>query len=166
MTNFYDIIELTNIFRAFWRALILNINVLTYSDSTASSSLLLYTYFPFASTHCHKIVPVIWNSFESDQFVQINKPLFALKTANFFQCSISILAAPFPPYMFVTKNDSNESQYTFSGMEYEMLHQLSIKMNFYINFSIFWSPAIGKVYENGSADGMYELVSSSSIVPS
>lgn len=160
LTNYFEDQEhnIISIFRDCWQNEIVNVNVLTYSDgSRPAAAVLLYTYFPFASSHCGEIVPVIWNSFEIGHTVR-NEPHFPPKTRNLFQCPIPILVAPLRPYIFVTGSDS-DATYHFEGIEYNLLVELSKRMNFKLNLTVYWDQDLGALYENGSAGGSFGMVS-------
>lgn len=118
----------------------------------------MHTYFPFTPYHCGEIIPVAWNSFHSDHFVQPHKEIFPSKTGNLFQCPISILVSPIQPYIFTTENNSDGS-YNFDGIEYHLLLELSKQINFKLNISIYWEQFLGELYEfNGSAGGAFGMV--------
>ncbi|KAG4068684.1 hypothetical protein HA402_002375 [Bradysia odoriphaga] len=147
--------ELNNIFNEFWQSMIVNTNILAYSDDD-KQSLSLHTYFPFAASHCRKIVPIIWDNFKIDHSVQNEKQLFPFKTNDLFQCPLSILVMPYRPYISVTKNGSHGIH--VYGIEYNVLHELSQRMNFQLNFSFYPGP-LGIIHDNGTSTGLWKLVS-------
>lgn len=159
LTSFFEDQEtdLINIFRECWKHDIVNVNILTYSEATRPA-VLLHTYFPFAPSQCGTILPVVWNTFEMGHFVEKN-PLFPLKTKNLFQCPISILVSQFRPYVFVTRNNA-DATYDFAGIEYNLLLELAKRINFKLNFTVYWNPNLGALYDNGSASGAFGMVSS------
>lgn len=149
--------DLVNIFRDLWQSYIVNVNILTYANTTRPL-ILMHTYFPFGSHYCGKIVPLVWNFFDNDHLVQSNKLIFPLKTENLFQCPISVLVAPLRPYIFITGNNSDGSP-ILEGIEYNLIQELSQRLNFTLNISIYWDQNLGAVYGgNGSAIGAFGMV--------
>ncbi|KAG4074997.1 hypothetical protein HA402_014576 [Bradysia odoriphaga] len=134
--------NLIDTFSAFWSHMILDVNILTYCHK--NDSLLVHTYFPFAPTHCNKIVPVIWNAFKNGHFVETE--LFPSKTKNLFQCPIPILVAQFRPYIYITRNHSDGS-HDFDGFEYNLLYVLAKELNFRLNMTVFWDEDTTDVWD-------------------
>lgn len=151
LTQFYQNHNtiVTNILHDCWKNDILNVNILTYGPTGTLDELALYTYFPFTPSNCGKVLPMIWNHFRNNRFVNSEHQLFPLKTENFHQCPISILVCPLKPYIYVTKTYS-DGTHDFEGVEYTLLQALSKRINFKPVFSIHWDPNIGMVYENGT----------------
>ncbi|KAG4074954.1 hypothetical protein HA402_014533 [Bradysia odoriphaga] len=145
ITNFDEGSDnLIDTFSAFWSHMILDVNILTYCHK--NDSLLVHTYFPFAPTHCNKIVPVIWNAFKNGNFVETDQQFFPLKTGNLFQCPIPILVTPIRPYIYITRNNSDGS-HDFDGFEYNLLCELAKKLNFQLNLSVFWDENTTDVWD-------------------
>lgn len=106
------------------------VNVIVLQPSSNQCKVLLYTYFPYTSTHCEQVKPVEYNFLETDLFA-IDKSHFPFKLSNLYQCSLRISSYNLPPHMILTASDSDSSIIHTDGIDGITLRTLSQKLNFH-----------------------------------
>lgn len=146
-----------NILQDCWERRIINVNVLVPQNGQTTEAT-LYTYFPFTSSYCEKVTPVIWNQFESGHFVHQKREFFPRKTNNLYQCSLIVVAVEIPPHIFLRGFHSNKT-IVVEGIDANLVYVLSEKMNF---TPIFVAPddipRRGIIHTNGTASGALGMV--------
>lgn len=132
------------ILQDFWNNDIINVNILAHNPKRTGKHLVLLTYFPFTTFHCGDVVPVVWNHFSENRFVVSDRELFPPKTENFYQCPVSVLAAPMRPFFFM--DDKN----TVGGIESDLIKLLSVRLNFKSSLLVHQHLEIGIIHKNGT----------------
>ncbi|XP_055910417.1 uncharacterized protein LOC129944778 [Eupeodes corollae] len=111
------------IFDYCWKNYIINVNI---QVQKSSGEIIIYSYFPFAKTHCRKVIPVEINRFENGKMR--NKQMFPPKLQDLFDCPLRVATYDIAPYL--TLDLTKKGRDIIGGFEGKLLNQLSLKMNF------------------------------------
>lgn len=113
------------IFRDCWADHMANVNVLM--QNAAGDSAILYTYFPYTTTHCGQTIPMIVLRFTANSSSH-KIDYFPNKFNNLFKCNLTGTMAHFRPYAIYEK-DTNRP-YAVRGLEIDMLQGVADQLNF------------------------------------
>ncbi|KAH8270699.1 hypothetical protein KR044_006647 [Drosophila immigrans] len=109
-----------------WQLSVLNVALL----SSLHQQLLLFSYFPFTPTHCHRIRERVVNRFDL-RLRSWTLPLhFPAKLGNFYGCTLTCATWPDMPYLVLRPDGS------FVGIEGALLQFMADNLNFSVG--IYW----------------------------
>lgn len=105
-----------------WSKAIINVNLLMQD---LQSTPIMYTYFPFAESHCEQVIPVVLRRFTGNE----SPPqLFVNKVKNMHKCKVRTIISGFQPFLMFSFNELGE--YSAGGVDVNFLRSLSERMNF------------------------------------
>lgn len=107
-----------------WSMAIINVNLLMQDLQSRS---IMYTYFPFAQSHCGQVIPVVLHRFIGNEFEALPQ-LFVDKVKNMHKCKVTTIISGFQPFLMFSFNELGE--YYASGVDVNFLRSLSERMNF------------------------------------
>jgi hypothetical protein len=131
--------EIQEIFDCFMSKLIVNVNVLNFSD--------LFTFFPFSNENsCKSTKPIKINEFDKKWK---NSNFQFKKSKNMKNCPLKIGVAVLStqPGIILTKFPNKTDE--VSGVEKEIFDEFSKRLNFKADYKIF-NTSVGKVFPNGT----------------
>lgn len=110
------------ILRDCWALHMANTNVLVLNDDETDAA--IYTYFPFAPTHCEQVRPVMIAKNINREQQRLDQNYFPLKTQNLHGCPIVASATLYPPFSI------KYNEHKILGIDGIVLQKLASKMNF------------------------------------
>lgn len=119
---------LKQIFQELWFLHIVNVNVLSFENADAGTS--VFTFFPYSEEFCDDVRPVLWDYFVDDHFTLNDGALFARKLDNFHGCSLSMATFHSPPYMLLNGIENGTTPARLEGIEGLLFDVLAQKLNF------------------------------------
>lgn len=153
--NSIEMVE--NILRDCWHLSILNVIVLVHQANFGTSSIELYTFYPYTIQNCDTVIATKINVFPSDSLQFTNKTIFPRKVNNFNGCPLTVVVTQLRPLMYFTKLENNS--YHPDGIDGALIKALSMKLNFKL---IAMPPSDnaerGVIYPNGTMTGAAKMV--------
>lgn len=147
--------EMKMIMNDLWSLYIVNVNIIHASHFNSSISTMM-TFFPYSSSHCEKVVPVVHNTFVVGQGFLEKTQHFPNKLVNLYGCPLSVVTFETPPFVILSKNDSNDT-HGIKGIEGILIKVLAARMNFTLKRKvltvILWG-SLNKVGNHTGAIGM------------
>lgn len=145
-----DFESFENIFKAFWKKMISNVNIVYKTNST--QQVLMSTFMPFVDGKCGQTSSRMINEFNVETRSWQSTEFFQRKFINLQNCPINIgtVATPSPPAVIVIEEDG---KIKLAGFESAILNEVSEKLNFSLN--IFVDKELPRLYENRSAYGLF-----------
>ncbi|XP_055918398.1 uncharacterized protein LOC129950485 [Eupeodes corollae] len=137
-------------FTDFLRLMVGNVNIIV---ETNSGEVLFYTFYPYQDLHCRSPEPSIEFRYDNN-ISQKSLQFFPEKAKNFHRCPLRIRTRN--ELVLTLGNYTMPNQlrnYEMSILEYEILKELSLKMNF--SFDIYHSSDSG--LNNSLADGKFDV---------
>lgn len=108
----------------FWSIYIVNVNVLATNES--DTQVKMYTYFPYAPSHCEQAIPIVINHYASRTF---EHPLeYPSKLNNMHGCLL--IAAPLHFEPFVMYDKFENGSIALHGIEITILNEIAALLNF------------------------------------
>lgn len=108
-----------------WSLYMVNSNVIVLNDNENDAA--IYTYFPFTSHHCEKVVPVVIDNNVNRNQALTASQYFVDKTANLYGCPVSVAPTIYPPYTML-RNISDRLE--FHGIDANLIYALGERMNY------------------------------------
>lgn len=142
----FDEVEI--IFTTLWEKNIFNVDVI-YEDG---DSVKVVTFMPFDGAVCGDTSPKLVEVFRNGSFSENADSLFPNKFSNLLNCSIHV--ATYEDHFTVMRKQSNDGTEELSGIDVDLLNEVSKELNFQTKIKFFnGSAAWGKIFENGTATG-------------
>lgn len=150
------LLDIKKILLDFWSIHIVNVNILVKSSNVNEAE--LFTYFPYAETHCSEVHPIIWKTFKNGHFDNSQNSFFPNKIANLHKCPLKVVTFN-SNYMKVSRDLSGN--YATNGFDGKLLQAIIKKINFKLDLIYMSedSSKWGNVYPNGSSYGALKYVS-------
>lgn len=132
-------------------------NVIVVKNIKTTNKCAIYSYYPFTSSFCAKVVPTILNYYANNSFQYNSNNLFLEKMNNLFGCPVTVATFQTQPHIILTKrNDSTISVWGIDGILLTVLSQ-------FMQFKpVIMVPADGTnrgfAYENGTKTGAFKMV--------
>lgn len=107
--------DMRKIFQSLWQRSIINVNILLFA---VDGSLEMFTFYPYTSVYCGRVLPILTNKFVNSSFIMTRK-YFEDKLKNLYGCPLKVVTFNIAPLMFV--EEKKQGKFSVSGIEGELL---------------------------------------------
>lgn len=114
----------------FWSIYIVNVNLLVSNED--DDEVKMYTYFPFAPTHCEQAMPIVINQYVNRRFAHPVE--FPDKFRNMHGCRV--IVAPLNAEPFVIFGNTKNGSFLLHGLEIAVLNAMASKLNFTVDIHL------------------------------
>lgn len=111
--NQYD--DMHRMFHDLWQQFVINSNILAHGE--VKGEVEMFTYFPYNSEHCAKVIPKMINKFKFTKF--IGDQFYEDKMKNLFGCPLRVVTFNIAPVMFIDRQENGS--FVLSGIEGKLL---------------------------------------------
>lgn len=144
--------EIELIFKMLWSVQVVNVNIIYELDN---GTVIVETFSPFDSAECGNTDAFIVNRFENDTFEQDERMLYTEKLHDLHNCPIRVATSNnSSPYVFAEKHPNGS--YYLHGRDISLINALAHALKFKIEIVFVGNE--GFIYENGTAEGPFELL--------
>lgn len=119
------------IFAKAWKRYMINTSLMFMSNT--NDVVKIFTYFPYAESHCEQAEPVLIQQIEDGKWVN-EETIFPKKLRNFHGCPIKVALFDVPPFIFLKDFQQRNGSViqNLQGIEASLLKVLAVKYNFTI----------------------------------
>lgn len=143
--------EIKQMMTDLWSLYIVNVNVIHVTNLINSVSRMM-TFYPYTSSHCEKVFPVVHNSYVVNHGFVRDIQHFPNKLKNLHGCPLSVATFNSPPFVIVTFNENNASNHV-KGFDGVLIKVLAARMNFTLEHVIMKNTLWGYVDHAGNNTG-------------
>ncbi|XP_055611361.1 uncharacterized protein LOC129757968 [Uranotaenia lowii] len=163
-SGFYLIVILTDseelpdnlirtVFEDLWKLDITNVNVLV--TDTSKNQVLIYTFFPYSSTHCGVVEPQLWYNFTD---VDESILLYPNRLQTFYGCPLKGGTLDALPYSVVNAHE-NSSKISQGGFEGDIVDLLKQRLNFTVEYKLPSTEELwGFIGKRGESTGLMRMI--------
>lgn len=115
----------SSILNSCWSFHMVNVNVLIYNNWRSET--IVYTFFPYSSTVCNEMIPIIYDRYNSFNKNEIKKEIFPNKLVNFYRCPVTVTIYQVKPCIVMENRNGEE---IMAGIEGDIIRVLGQTLNF------------------------------------
>ncbi|XP_055611349.1 uncharacterized protein LOC129757958 [Uranotaenia lowii] len=142
-----------NIMNDLWKLDVFNVNVLVAGKAQVA----IFTFYPYSSTHCGSVEPILWHNFSSLQTIP-KFDWYPNRLQTFYGCPLKGGTVDILPYSMLQLQRAS-TKIIHRGFEGDIIDLLKYKLNFTVQYKVPSTDELwGFIGERGKSTGLMKMI--------